>query len=113
MTDTFCRSQPNPLVVTNANSQIQIRRSKGRTPFAGFRQYGNQAYGKAWFPYCRKQQGCVPNDDQRCCWHSYDDMEKTGFYIDASGGSKAEKCFKPISLFVYIVKLPIKSRKRQ
>ena len=27
--------------------------------------------------------------------------------------SKAEKCFKPISLFVYIVKLPIKSRKRQ
>ena len=27
--------------------------------------------------------------------------------------NKAEKCFKPISLFVYIVKLPIKSRKRQ
>ena len=27
--------------------------------------------------------------------------------------SKAEKCLKPISLFVYIVKLPIKSRKRQ
>ena len=27
--------------------------------------------------------------------------------------SKAEKCFKPISLFVYIVKLLIKSRKRQ
>ena len=27
--------------------------------------------------------------------------------------SKAEKCFKPTSLFVYIVKLPIKSRKRQ
>ena len=27
--------------------------------------------------------------------------------------SKGEKCFQPISLFVYIVKLPIKSHKRQ
>ena len=34
-------------------------------------------------------------------------------YERALGRSKAEKCFKPISLFVYIVKLPIKSRERQ
>ena len=44
--------------------------------------------------------------------HQIELKKVTEIGFNALSHSKEEKCFKPISLFVYIVKLPIKSRKR-
>ena len=58
----------------------------------------------------------MPSSSERSCvptplYNTQSLLHNSNFVVAAA--SKEEKCFKPISLFVYIVKLPIKSHKRQ